>query len=98
MAMAPVDDSYPEDKKLRLHPSQSLLADLDAAYGWITWLHVRGRKILWLRAEGHSWGYIGHQVGLRRLWAQKMWRKHVHDIIARDEISSCGQLREATGT
>ena len=98
MDMAPVDDSYPEDKRIFVHPSPELIADLERATEWMIPLPVRGRRILWLRAEGNHWRYIGRQVGITHVWAQKLWRKYAQEIIERDQIVTYGQLRAPTGS
>ncbi len=98
MAMAPVDDSYPEDKRLRVYPDAALLADLDLATEWMTWLPERVRPIFWLRADGNRWRFIARQVGLTPQYCQMLWRKHAQEIIRRYEIVTYGHLRDATGT
>lgn len=98
MDMAPVDDSYPEDKRIFLHPSPEMIADFERATTWMTWLPVRGRKILWLRADGNSWRYIARHVGISPRWVQQIWRKHAGEIIEKDQIDTYGRLRDATGT
>ena len=98
ISMAPIDDSYPEDKRLRVYPDAALLADLDRATEWMTRLPEKVRLIFWLRSDGNRWRYIARQVGLNPQYCQKLWRKWAQEIIARDEISTYGHLRDATGS
>ena len=86
LAMAPVDDSYPEDKPPYDPLPQALLEELDRATAWIVSLEVRERKIMWMRAEGHQWIHIARMSGVTPRWCQKLWRQAAAQIAAQDQI------------
>ena len=100
IGMAPIDDSYPEDKRVRIYPSAEALETLDTVYTWMTWLPLRARKILWLHADGNSWRWIARQVGITPQYCRKLWRQYVADIITlqKTEVVTCGHKQDATGT
>ena len=52
----------------------------DEVIEWITPLPIRLRKLLWLRADGNSWRYIGRVLGITPRWCQKLWRQAAAQI------------------
>ena len=85
LAMAPVDDSYPEDKPVYEPLPQSLLVDLDRATQWLVSLPVRERRIMWMRADGHQWAHIARVARVTIRWCQKLWRQAAAQIAAQDQ-------------
>lgn len=85
LAMAPVDDSYPEDKPVYEPFPQSLLDDLDCATGWLVHLPVRERRIMWMRADGHQWAHIARMSGVTPRWCQRLWHQAAEQIAAQDQ-------------
>lgn len=84
MSMAPIDDSYPEDKRIRVYPTAGELHCLDAVTEWMLPLSIPARKILWYRADGNRWRWIAARVGLAPRYCQKIWQDSANLIIAND--------------
>ena len=92
LAMAPVDDSYPEDKRVRIYPSHAELACLDLVTDWMLLLRIPCRKILWYRADGNQWRWIARQVGYSPRHCMKLWQQSADLIFSSD---CCGILRNS---
>jgi len=67
----------------RATPDEEAL--FDEVIVWITPLPVRLRKLMWLRADGHSWRYIGRVMGVSHTTTQKLWRGAAAQIAELDQ-------------
>ena len=46
---------------------------MDEALGWLCWLDVAERQLVWLRAEGLPWKWITRRLGMGRTTAWQRW-------------------------
>ena len=88
LAMAPEDDGWPEDKRVYEPLPLALIADLDRATNWLAPLHIRERRLMWMRGDGDRWAHIGRVLGITTRWCQKLWHRTAAQIAARDQTGS----------
>ena len=51
--------------------------------GWMRWLEVDARKLIWMRAERHRWEDIARRFGCSPRTAQRRWNRSVDILVAR---------------
>ena len=42
--------------------------------GWVQWLEVESRHLVWMRADNYEWNEIGRRFGCCRTTAWRRWR------------------------
>jgi Domain of unknown function (DUF6362) len=56
-----------------LLPAPEAIDRMDEAIGWLSWLDLEERRLVWLRAEGLPWKRITHRLGIGRTTAWHRW-------------------------
>ena len=70
-----------ETKPMRLPATPEMIAALEQVFGWIQWLTVEERKLLWRKAEHVSWKIICRHLGCDRTTAWRMWKATIRKIV-----------------
>jgi hypothetical protein len=64
---APVASSTPAA------PAPEAIDRMEETLGWLSWLDVEERRLVWLRAEGLPWKRITHRLAIGRTTAWQRW-------------------------
>jgi hypothetical protein len=54
-------------------PVPEAIDRMEEALGWLFWLDVEERRLVWLRAEGLPWKRITHRLAIGRTTAWQRW-------------------------
>ena len=77
----------------RFPPSPREVERMLEVIGWMNWLEVEQRKLLWMRAERYRWDEIAHRFGYSPRTAQRHWRVAIFTLVCHLQ----GELPEVAG-
>lgn len=66
--------SCEDSPAIRFPPSPAEVERMLEVMGWMQWLEVDQRKLLWMRAKKYDWNDIGRRFGCCRTTAWRRWR------------------------
>ena len=66
---------------IRFPPSPREVERMLEVMGWMLWIEVEARKLLWMRAERHRWTDIARRFGYSPRTAQRHWNGSVHILV-----------------
>ncbi|QKE40288.1 MAG: hypothetical protein HO274_02285 [Ferrovum myxofaciens] len=79
---------------VRFTPSPTEIDRMLEVMGWVQWLEVEERKLLWMRAERYQWREIAKRFGCAERTAQRRWARAMGTIT---EKLCEGELTEVAG-
>ena len=78
------------DAPRHIPPSPRDVDRMMEVMGWMNWIEVDARKLLWMRADCYPWKDIARRFGCSPRTAQRRWHRSVDILVAR----LAGDLRE----
>jgi hypothetical protein len=51
------------------------------AMGWVQWLEVESRHLVWMRADNYDWNQIGRRFGCCRTTAWRRWKLSIQIVV-----------------
>ncbi len=70
-----------EPNPIRLPPTPDMIAKMEQAFGWMKWLTVDERKLVWRRAERVCWKRITRELGYNRMTGLRKWQWALRKIV-----------------
>ena len=62
------------DRVIRFPPDPKDVDLMLETMGWVQWLEVESRHLVWMRADNYEWNEIGRRFGCCRTTAWRRWR------------------------
>ena len=62
------------DRVIRFPPDPAATDRMLETMGWMQWLEVECRHLVWLRADNYEWNEIGRRCGCCRTTAWRQWK------------------------
>lgn len=78
-------ERYPDTDPVcrRPEPSPKEVDQMLEVMGWVKWLEVDQRLLVWMRANRYRWGDIGRRFGCDRNTAARRWAKAMSLMVLR---------------
>ncbi|MFZ2738070.1 MAG: DUF6362 family protein [Burkholderiaceae bacterium] len=68
------------ERVIRLPPSPVDVERMLEAMGWVQWLEVEQRHLVWMRADNYEWNEIGRRFGCCRTTAWRHWKSAMEAV------------------
>lgn len=93
---SPMEVACTEPKPMRVLATPKEIAQLDQTLGWLTWVSIDERKLIWRRAQRVCWKKICREFGgcdRTRLW--RCWKVALLKVALRLNFETIQKEREA---
>ena len=64
-----------------LPPTPAAIERMLETMGWVQWLDVEQRHLVWMRARQYEWGRIGKRFGCDRNTARRRWQQALEVVL-----------------
>ncbi len=72
---------FQEARPIRLRAAPDAISRLEATFGWMMWINVAERKLLWKRSAKVRWKSICWELGCNRSTAYRKWHTACEKIV-----------------
>lgn len=69
------------DRVIRFPPEPVAIDRMLEAMGWVQWLEVESRHLIWMRADNYGWNQIGRRFGCCRTTAWRRWKLSIQIVV-----------------
>jgi hypothetical protein len=69
------------DRVIRFPPSPADVDRMLEAMGWVQWLEVEQRHLVWMRADNYEWNEIGRRFACCRTTAWRRWKLSIQVVV-----------------
>ena len=77
-------ESYAEpNRALRFPPEPAAVDRMVETMGWVQWLEVERRHLVWMRADNYEWNEISRRFGCCRTTAWRRWQLALGVVVAK---------------
>jgi hypothetical protein len=72
-----------DDRVIYFPPSPADVDLMLQVMGWVQWLDVENRHLVWMRADNYEWNEIGRRFGCCRTTAWRRWKLAIDLVVLR---------------
>ena len=84
-----------EPQPMKVLATPQAITRMELCMDWMLWLEPEDARLVWLRAEGHSFRYLARHFGLSRMMVWRRWAAALIVISNRTKTSELQARRDS---